>query len=77
MNAGKALRGNNRLKVHKLYKHADANTMKRKYPDEGYEDFYTSFKKTIIPSDRNLTEAEPGFTREESLQRRKVPPLLQ
>ena len=58
------------LKVHKLYKHADANTLKRKHADADDEDFYTTLKKTN-PDYWNSTEAEPGFTREGSLQRRE------
>ena len=52
-----------RLKVHKLYKHADANTLQRKHADADDEDSYTPLKKTN-PDDRNPTEAEPGFMRE-------------
>ena len=71
---GKSFTRKYRLKVHKLYKHADANTLKRKHADADDEDFYTSLKKTI-PDDRNLSEAESGFTKEESLQRHKGEPF--
>ena len=71
---GKSFTRKYRLKVHKLYKHADANTLKRKHADADDEDFYTSLKKTI-PDDRNLSEAESGFTKEESLQRHEGEPF--
>ena len=64
---GKSFTRKYRLKVHKLYKHADSNTLKRKHRDFDDEDFYTPLKKTIL-GDRNLTEAELGFKREELLQ---------
>ena len=67
---GRSLTRKYRLKVHKLYKHADANTLKLKHADAEDEDFYKNLKKTN-PDDWNPTVAEPGFTREGSLQRRE------
>ena len=61
-------------KYPKLNKNTDAKMIKRKHVDIDQKDFYTPLKRTKA-GEWNSNEVEPGFSREELLQRSDGVPI--